>query len=97
MVSKHQIRFESILVGVGSLMIECLIDGTYATIQNSLKARTLRRPPLKERGHRRWMILKARRPLVTRTSYQAKSSAQTRIHSSRRLLLVSRSALIHLD
>jgi hypothetical protein len=30
MISKHQIRFESILVGVGSLMIECLIDGTYA-------------------------------------------------------------------
>jgi hypothetical protein len=39
MVSQHQIRFKSDLVGVGSLMIECLIDGTYATIQNSFHAR----------------------------------------------------------
>ena len=34
MVSQHQIRFKSILVGVGSLVLEGLIEGAYPAIEN---------------------------------------------------------------
>jgi hypothetical protein len=35
MIRQHQISFKSILVSLGVLVVERLIDGAYATIQNS--------------------------------------------------------------
>ena len=35
MVSQHQIRFKSILVSLGSLVLESLVEGAYPAIENS--------------------------------------------------------------